>query len=52
VGDLVVADIDIPPALVDDVRLELAMPATIRDWLPPRPRSAHKGTFGRALIVA
>jgi NAD(P)H-hydrate epimerase len=24
----------------------------VRSWLPPRPPDAHKGTFGRALIVA
>ena len=52
VGELAVADIDIPPDLAGDVALELATPAMIRAWLPERPRSAHKGTFGRALIVA
>ncbi len=52
VGDLVVVDIVIPPALADDVPLELATPDRMRAWLPQRPRSAHKGTFGRALIVA
>jgi len=52
VGELVVADIDIPPELAGDVALELVTPAMIRAWLPDRPRSAHKGTFGRALIVA
>lgn len=52
VGDIVVADIAIPPNLADDVPLELVMPDMIRAWLPQRPRSAHKGTFGRALIVA
>jgi hydroxyethylthiazole kinase-like uncharacterized protein yjeF len=52
VGDVVVADIAIPPELADDVVLEMATAAQIRGWLPPRPRSAHKGTFGRALIVA
>ncbi len=52
VGELVIADISIPPDLADDVPLEMATPERIRAWLPPRPRSAHKGTFGRALIVA
>jgi hydroxyethylthiazole kinase-like uncharacterized protein yjeF len=52
VGDIVVADIGIPPELADDVSLEMATPERIRAWLPARPRSAHKGTFGRALIVA
>jgi len=51
-GDLVVADIAIPPQLADDVSLEMATSERIRGWLPARPRSAHKGTFGRALIVA
>ena len=52
VGEIVVADIAIPPELADDVPLEMAAPQQIRDWLPRRPASAHKGTFGRALIVA
>ncbi len=51
VGDLVVADIGIPPELADDVELEMATPSLVRDWLPARPRSAHKGTFGKALLV-
>ncbi len=52
VGELVVADIGVPPDLAGNVALELATPAMVRAWLPDRPRSAHKGTFGRALIVA
>jgi len=52
VGHLVVADIGIPPELAGDVPLEMAAAEQVRSWLPARPRSAHKGTFGRALIVA
>jgi hydroxyethylthiazole kinase-like uncharacterized protein yjeF len=52
VGELAVADVGVPPELADDVTLELATPAMVRAWLPDRPRSAHKGTFGRALIAA
>jgi NAD(P)H-hydrate epimerase len=52
VGHIVVADIGIPPGLADDVPLEMATAEQIQSWLPARPRSAHKGTFGRALIVA
>ena len=52
VGELAVADIGVPPELAGDVTLELATPAMIRAWLPDRPRSAHKGSFGRALVVA
>ncbi len=52
VGDLMIADIGIPAELADEVSLEMATPELVRMWLPERPRSAHKGTFGRALIVA
>jgi NAD(P)H-hydrate epimerase len=52
VGDIVVADIAIPPELAEDVVLEMASAERIGSWLPARPRAAHKGTFGRALIVA
>jgi NAD(P)H-hydrate epimerase len=53
VGQLVVGDIGITnehfPA---EVTLEMATPAKIAAWLPPRPVSAHKGTFGTAMLVA
>lgn len=52
VGQLVVADIGIPADLAADVELEMATPGRIREWLPERPASSHKGTFGRVLIVA
>jgi hydroxyethylthiazole kinase-like uncharacterized protein yjeF len=52
VGEIVVVDIAIPPELTDDVALEMATPKLIRGWLPERSRAAHKGTFGRALLVA
>jgi NAD(P)H-hydrate epimerase len=50
VGNIVVADIGIPPDLADDVSLEMATTQWVQARLPAR--SAHKGTFGRALIVA
>ncbi|MBC8248128.1 MAG: NAD(P)H-hydrate dehydratase, partial [Anaerolineales bacterium] len=52
VGQLIVVDIGIPPHLADDVQMELATPEMVRDLLPPRPLGAHKGTFGKALVVA
>jgi hydroxyethylthiazole kinase-like uncharacterized protein yjeF len=52
VGKLEVVDIGIPPGLDGDVRLELMTPAWARSALPRRPSSAHKGTFGRTLVVA
>jgi NAD(P)H-hydrate epimerase len=51
-GELVVADIGTDPALADDVALEVVTPQMVRDWLPSRPPDAHKGTFGKAFIVA
>ena len=51
-GKLQVADIGIPPGLDTDVTLDLIN----RDWaasaLPSRPSDSHKGTYGRAMIVA
>ncbi len=54
VGELVVADIGIDPTLPElaNVALELATHAVVQALLPARPRDAHKGTFGRALVVA
>jgi len=51
-GELLVADIDIPPSLADDVSVELATPQMVSELLPQRPLGAHKGTFGKALVVA
>ncbi|MEA3374783.1 MAG: NAD(P)H-hydrate dehydratase [Chloroflexota bacterium] len=51
-GELIVADIGVDPALANDVTLEVVTPALVREWLPARPPDAHKGTFGRAMIVA
>jgi NAD(P)H-hydrate epimerase len=54
VGELVVADIGIPERQKElaAVQTEVADPRALRLWLPPRPPDAHKGTFGRSLIVA
>jgi len=52
VGDLVVADIGIDPALAPEVSLEVATPQQVASMLPPRPSAGHKGSFGKAMIVA
>lgn len=54
VGELVVADIGIDPELPEMAQLQLVMATheSVRASLPARPRDAHKGTFGRALIAA
>ena len=51
-GELVVADIGIPAELGADIPLDLATPESLRGVLPLRPPDAHKGTFGRAMVVA
>jgi len=53
-GRLVVADIGLPAdqPFLTDIQVELASPVEVRPLLPARPRDSHKGTFGRALIVA
>ena len=51
-GVLVVADIGIDPGLAEDVAVEMVTPAMVRPWLPHRPVDAHKGTFGKVMIVA
>ncbi|GAB4538651.1 MAG: bifunctional ADP-dependent NAD(P)H-hydrate dehydratase/NAD(P)H-hydrate epimerase [Anaerolineae bacterium] len=52
IGKLVVGDIGIPPDLYAGITLEMATPAQIAALLPARPAAAHKGTFGKALVVA
>ncbi|HPD40775.1 MAG TPA: NAD(P)H-hydrate dehydratase [Anaerolineae bacterium] len=52
-GELVIADIGIPETVPAPVAWGQVLTAEeVRAWLPARPANAHKGTFGRALIVA
>jgi len=50
-GQLIVADIGIPSELLKPMKLELATGEMVRALLPQRPLNAHKGTFGKALLV-
>jgi NAD(P)H-hydrate epimerase len=50
-GILAVADIGVSAELASAIQTELVSPADIRGYLPRRPPDAHKGTFGRAMIV-
>lgn len=52
VGRLVIADIGIPPNLAQDIELELITGEWVRQTLPRRPLNAHKGSFGKVLVVA
>jgi hydroxyethylthiazole kinase-like uncharacterized protein yjeF len=53
VGDLVFAGLGAPAELADRLRprLERLLPADFRDVRRRRPRSAHKGSNGRLLLV-
>jgi len=51
-GLLSVVDIGIPDELGQELLAELIEWRQVNRWLPKRPANAHKGTFGRALIVA
>ena len=51
-GLLEVVDIGIPPGVDAEVDLEIASTQWARGLLPDRPSHAHKGTFGRAMVVA
>lgn len=53
-GELHVADISIPRQLTQasSLKRRLLTGDTVRSWLPARPVGAHKGDFGRVLVVA
>ncbi|MDO8691195.1 MAG: NAD(P)H-hydrate dehydratase, partial [Dehalococcoidia bacterium] len=51
-GKLEVADIGIPPGQAEDVAFEMITPEWVKSVLPARPLDAHKGTFGRVMVVA
>ena len=54
IGQLIVADIGVPDDLpeLNSITVEFGTAKRITAMLPARPRDAHKGTFGRALVVA
>ncbi len=53
-GEVVIGDIGLEPGMPElgAVKSFLVEAQDVAQWLPPRPADAHKGTFGRALIVA
>jgi hydroxyethylthiazole kinase-like uncharacterized protein yjeF len=57
VGEMVVADLGIPPRLVEDVEeeagdLHLLVGEELAELIPERDPDSHKGDYGHALIVA
>jgi len=54
-GDVVIADIGLPAAVIDAVdgrRVELLTRASMRELITPRAADSHKGDYGRVLVVA
>jgi hydroxyethylthiazole kinase-like uncharacterized protein yjeF len=54
VGELIVAGIGIPPALLEkpDLRLELVERGRVAPFFRRRKKDTHKGTYGHLLVVA
>jgi len=54
-GDIVIADIGIPGAVIESLegpRVSLLTRTQVRELLSPRTPDSHKGDYGRVLIVA
>jgi hydroxyethylthiazole kinase-like uncharacterized protein yjeF len=53
-GEVIVADISIPRAALEDenVTLALTTPADVRPYIEPRLSATHKGTYGHVAIMA
>jgi ADP-dependent NAD(P)H-hydrate dehydratase / NAD(P)H-hydrate epimerase len=54
-GDLVIADIGIPAAVIDELEgpwVELLTRERMRELVPTRAAESHKGDFGRVLVIA
>lgn len=53
-GQIVIADLGLPPSLVEEAPGNLSMSTAeeMARLLPARPRDGHKGTFGHLLLVA
>jgi NAD(P)H-hydrate epimerase len=54
VGELISADISVPPALFEreSLKLEMVEPKTLAPFFTKRKRDAHKGTYGHLLILS
>ena len=51
-GNIIIADIGIPPTLAEDIKTELLTDNWVQSILPKRPLNANKGTFGKLLVIA
>jgi NAD(P)H-hydrate epimerase len=51
-GEIRVVEIGLPPAHLETIMSERIDAARARELLPKRPDDAHKGTFGKVMVVA
>lgn len=53
-GEITVADISLPGVLIEKEAPQryLLTAECVKKWLPPRQSPAHKGNFGRVLVIA
>ena len=53
-GKLEVVDIGFAEQVIDaqDIKVNWTSATHARHWMPPRPLSSHKGSYGRVLVVA
>ena len=53
-GKLEIADIGFPAQVVDaqNIKVNRTSATQAAQWMPPRPLSSHKGSYGRVLVVA
>ena len=55
VGKIIVGDIGLPPAAIaaaPDTQPEMISADWVRAHLPARPRTGHKGTFGKLMVIS
>ncbi|MBN1267131.1 MAG: NAD(P)H-hydrate dehydratase [Anaerolineales bacterium] len=54
IGQLKIVDIGIQPDVEELSKIDIGIPEVedIRGWMPSRPLDAHKGTFGKLLVIA
>jgi NAD(P)H-hydrate epimerase len=51
-GEVEIIDIGLPPAALSHISgAALSQPEELRNWLPPRGRSSHKGNLGHVFIL-
>jgi len=51
IGRLLVGNIGLPGELAEEILVEVTGEEQVRSLMPGRPLNAHKGTFGRLLVV-